>query len=326
MYGSHLTENVYKKGGIKLGLKNTSLLTDFRHHKFAFRYSWLQLMRPPTLTGTITPILAGTALALQKGQVRLDLFICLFISALLVQAATNMLNDYFDFRNGQDREKWVHSAEPAFVRPAYDTIPFVAGTMLVIAAILGLWLAFQSGFWVVIVGTLSIIGGYFYSAGPVPLSSIALGEVVAAIFLGVVVTILPYTVQGNSLDGSILAASLPFALLIASMVFSNNLRDLEKDRNYRHTLAMLFGRQKSVYVLVIILLLAYGTVIGSAILEILPWTSSIVLLSIPLAIRLIWSFRFNATRTEEMIAMKWAARHHWVFGMLFACGVFIAGV
>src|SRR5699024_12258251 len=42
------------------------------------------------------------------------------------------------------------------------------------------------------------------------------------------------------------------------------------------------------------------------------------LLALPFAIRLIWSFRISASRQEEIGEMKWAARHHWAFGMLFA--------
>ena len=61
--------------------------------KYYYRFSWMKLIRPMTLTGTITPILAGTALASVKGPIRLDIFIAMRAAAILGQAATNMFND-----------------------------------------------------------------------------------------------------------------------------------------------------------------------------------------------------------------------------------------
>ncbi|GFZ89954.1 hypothetical protein GCM10010978_31370 [Compostibacillus humi] len=56
---------------------------------FVSKLSWLQIVRPLTFSGTISPILAGTGLASLHGEVRLDLLIVLIAAALCVQISAN---------------------------------------------------------------------------------------------------------------------------------------------------------------------------------------------------------------------------------------------
>src|SRR5690625_6973253 len=93
------------KGGLHMGTKNINLSLGFNPDHYYYRNSWVQLIRPMTLTGTLTPILVGTGFAAINGTIRFDIFFALLLSSLLVQAATNMLNDYYDFKYGQDQEK-----------------------------------------------------------------------------------------------------------------------------------------------------------------------------------------------------------------------------
>ncbi|GAB3057189.1 UbiA family prenyltransferase [Virgibacillus ainsalahensis] len=309
-----------------MGTKNENLLIDFNPDHYYYRNTWFELMRPMTLSGTITPVLVGTGFAGVTGPIRLDIFIALLISALFIQTATNVLNDYYDFKYGQDKEKWILTNDSNSNHgPAHHLLPFVAGLMFIISILIGLWLAFSTTMWVMLAGTLGIAAGFKYSAGSHSFSSIGMGEVVAAIFLGPVITILAYIVQGNSLDFQILAISVPFALLIASMILTNNIRDLKKDIGFRRTLANSLGRKKSVRLLTTLLILPYITVILLTIFQFTPASVLVVVLASPFAVRLFWSFRKNATHSDEVSGMKWAARHHWVFGLLFTIGLWVFG-
>lgn len=77
--------------------------------------------------------------------------------------------------------------------------------------------------------------GFLYSAGPRPLSALGLGEVTAAVSMGRVVTVLAYGVQRPVHGGLVWFASVPMALLIGSMILTNNIRDIEKDLPSRRT-------------------------------------------------------------------------------------------
>lgn len=298
---------------------------DLTHDKYRYRYSWLHLIRPMTLTGTINPVIVGTILAAQYDTVRYDVFTVMLIAAVLVQSATNIFNDFFDFLYGQDQDKWIleHQATSRH-GPFHHKTPYIALSMLGMAAILGLWLAMHSSVWIILVGAIGIIAGYKYSAGKTnSLSAIGLGEGVAAIFLGFVPGTVAFVVQGQLLNGTILAIFSPFALLISSMILTNNIRDIDKDHGFRHTIAIRLGRQKAVQLLTALLILAYVAIIILLVINALPRMSLVTLLASPAAVRLLWSLRRKATRAEEKSSMKWAAWHHWLFSLLLICGLLI---
>jgi 1,4-dihydroxy-2-naphthoate octaprenyltransferase len=290
---------------------------------YYYKKSWLQLIRPLTLTGTISPVLVGTGLAMLQRPVQWDLFVALLLSALLIQSAANVLNDYYDFKYGQDKEKWVEKGEAGHHGPAHYTLPFLAGMMLAAAIGIGLWLAIHSSLWIILPGVLGIAAGYKYSAGKHSFSSIGLGETIAALFLGPVVTLLAYFVQTNTINVSVVSVSLVFAMLIASMILTNNIRDLKKDMGYRKTLAYKLGKKHAKMLLLFLLILPYAALVTLVISHILPLSALLALLAVPAALRLLWSFRKTGTREDEIGGMKWAARHHWAFGMLLALGIWL---
>lgn len=294
---------------------------------YVYRGSWVQLFRPMTLTGTITPVLVGTGFAAKNGAIHLNVFFAVLIAALLIQSSTNVLNDFFDFKYGQDNEKWILIQDISHKHgPAHKKLPFIAGIMIFSAIIIGLWLAFANSvntLWIVITGILGILAGIKYSAGKHSFASIGLGETVAFLFLGPVITTLAYIVQENVLDFHILIISLPFAFLIASMILTNNIRDLKKDFDFRTTLANILGKAQAVYLLITLLSSAYITILLLILYQVLPFSALIVSLALPLAGRLIWCFRKNSKPDEEFEGMKWAAMHHWAFGLLLAFALLI---
>src|SRR5699024_11452028 len=69
---------------------------------------WWRLLRPHTLTASFIPVFVGTmgAYIVQK-ELHVLLFIAMLLAALLIQAAPNMFNEYYDFVRGLYTE---HSA------------------------------------------------------------------------------------------------------------------------------------------------------------------------------------------------------------------------
>src|ERR671910_2627049 len=63
---------------------------------------WLRLARPFSLTASAVPVLLGTALALTEGAVAPYPLLAMLLGSLLIQAATNMFNEYYDERRGLD--------------------------------------------------------------------------------------------------------------------------------------------------------------------------------------------------------------------------------
>ncbi|MET3575624.1 prenyltransferase [Bhargavaea ullalensis] len=288
---------------------------------YSYKGTWIGLVRPATLSGTITPAVAGTVWAAQKGTVRPGLFLLFLMASLLVQMSANVLNDYFDFKKGQDTDKWTKDPVPG--HPSLSNLPYLAEGMLGSAALLGILIALKSGGWVLWAGAVSILAALFYSAGRRPLSSLGLGEAVAAVFLGFTVALLAYGIQEVPFGPGIFAVALPFAFLISSMILTNNIRDMEKDRPFRCTVPIRIGRGRARILLIGLIAGAYASVAAFVGGGLFPVSALISLLALPFSARLIRLLRRNAPREDELAAMPASARQHWVFGLLFAAGLLL---
>ena len=67
--------------------------------------AWILAARPKTLTGAITPVMIGSALAYMDGHFQwLPALICCLFAGLM-QIAANFINDLFDFQKGTDRRE-----------------------------------------------------------------------------------------------------------------------------------------------------------------------------------------------------------------------------
>jgi len=59
---------------------------------------WWRLLRPHTLTASFVPVFVGTMIAALDHAFHPLLFLAMLISSILIQAATNMFNEYYDFK------------------------------------------------------------------------------------------------------------------------------------------------------------------------------------------------------------------------------------
>lgn len=174
-----------------------------------------------------------------------------------------------------------------------------------------------------IIGAISIFAGIKYTRGRRPFAAIALGEVIAFIFLGIVVPTLAYVVQTNEVSLEIILVSFPFGFLIITMVLTNNIRDIGKDAPVRMTLAILLGRRRSVQLLALVFLATYLTVIILILLRIVSPIALCTFFALPACLKVLSLFTKKVPKTSEIKAMKWAAIHHLTFGILFATSLWV---
>ena len=205
---------------------------------------WLLAIRPKTLPAAIAPVLMGTAMAFKDGGLHVvSAIFCLF-AALFIQIGTNLANDYYDFKKGADavdrigptRVTQAGLIPPGLVRSACFLSFFLAG-------VCSIYLISRGGWPLVIIAVLSILSGFFYTAGPFPLGYLGLGEVFVFIFFGPVAVAGTYYVQALDLNAAIIVAGLGPGFLSAAILAINNLRDIDSDRRSgKKTLAVSFGR------------------------------------------------------------------------------------
>jgi 1,4-dihydroxy-2-naphthoate octaprenyltransferase len=286
---------------------------------------WWKLTRPHTLTASFAPVFLGTMIALYEANIDWLLFIAMLLACLLIQAATNMFNEYYDFVRGLDSEESV-GIGGAIVRNGVKpkTVMQLALLLYLIAAILGIYICYESSWLLLVVGTISMAVGYFYTGGPYPISSTPFGELFSGLFMGMLIVLIAVYIQVGSVPLFAVWLSVPSALLVAAIMLSNNIRDLVEDTiGGRKTMAILVGRKNAITILASYFILSYLWIIALVVLQIItPW-SLLVLLSMKKPIYAIKLFKQTENPVQVAPAMKDTALTNTIFVFLLGLGLLI---
>lgn len=286
-----------------------------------------QLTRPHTLTATFSPVILGTALALFDTKIDWLLFIAMLVCCLCLQIATNLFNEYYDFKRGLDTADSVgiggalvrHGTKPS-------TVLAFALVLYAIAMAIGVYICMASSWWLVVIGLIGMAVGYLYTGGPYPIAYTPFGELFAGLCMGIGFILIAYFIQTGTVSMTSFLVSVPLGILVGAINMSNNIRDIKEDTiGGRKTLAILLGRDKAITVLAISFIISYLWIIGLVILgEVSPWLL-IVLLCVPKPIAAIKNFREGeGVPQKQGLAMKSTAMTNTFFGFLLSIGLIIA--
>ncbi|WP_442595661.1 1,4-dihydroxy-2-naphthoate polyprenyltransferase [Neobacillus sp. D3-1R] len=286
---------------------------------------WWQLTRPHTLTAAFVPVLLGTALAIQEHTIHIGLFLAMLIASLLIQAATNMFNEYYDYKRGLDNEDSV-GIGGAIVRDGItpQAVMRLAFSFYGVALLLGVYICSQSSWWLAVVGLVSMAVGYLYTGGPKPIAYTPFGEIFAGFFMGMLIILISFYIQTGTVDTISILVSIPIFILVGAILLSNNIRDLDGDKEFgRKTLAILLGRKKAIQLLAAMFIVSFTWVFVLMALQLTsPWLA-IVLLSAPKAFKATKGFIGKSMPIEMMPAMKATAQTNTIFGFLLSIGLFL---
>lgn len=207
---------------------------------------WFDIIRPRTLAASAAPVAAAVAYAFSKGCFRpWEALLCLLF-ALTAQIASNLANDYFDFRAGLDGKDRVgprrHLASGDVTQ---GSMLAALAVSMSLAAALGLALLAVSGRWELIWAGVAICAAALaYSGGPFPLSRLGLGDVAVVLFFGVAAVCLTFYVQAGYVDWGIVMLSLGVGAAADNILVVNNYRDYHEDSaSGKHTSIVAFGRK-----------------------------------------------------------------------------------
>lgn len=287
---------------------------------------WYRQLRPHTLTAAFVPVSIGTALALLDGHVNVLLFLAMLIASLLIQAATNLFNEYYDYKRGLDNAESI-GIGGGIVRDgiAPRTIRNVALSFFAVAILLGFYICANSSWWIAAIGILCMITAYFYTGGPYPIAYTPFGEIVSGFFMGVVIILIAYFIQSGSISLKSILISIPISILIGAIMLSNNIRDLDGDKKSgRRTLAILLGRENAIKFLAGMFAISYIWVIVLMVTGFVsPWLL-IVFASLPKAFKAVRGFIGKTMPIQMMPAMKATAQTNTIFGFLVAFGLLLS--
>ncbi|EPZ37677.1 MULTISPECIES: 1,4-dihydroxy-2-naphthoate polyprenyltransferase [Anoxybacillus] len=294
------------------------------HYKRDWRV-WWRLLRPHTLTAAFVPVSIGTVLAVDEAPIHFPLFFAMLVASLFIQAATNMFNEYYDYKRGLDTPESV-GIGGAIVRDGISpkTVLLLAWSFFAVAMLLGVYICVNSSWWVAVIGTICMAAGYFYTGGPIPIAYTPFGELAAGFFMGLTIILISFFIQTGTMTTTPVLVSVPISILVGAILLANNIRDLDGDKKSgRKTLAILLGRKRAIWLLggmfvtsfLWIVLLVFTKTIS-------PWTL-LVLFSVPKAWKATKGFIGKTKPIDMMPAMKATAQTNTQFGFLLVVGLFI---
>jgi 1,4-dihydroxy-2-naphthoate polyprenyltransferase len=310
-------------------IMQSSLQTDRRFPPVNRRRDWRvwwRLTRPHTLTAAFVPVSIGTALAFHETNIRISLFIAMLVASLFIQAATNMFNEYYDFKRGLDSPESV-GIGGAIVREGIHpkAVLYLAIFLFAIAMLIGVYICVNSSWWLALIGSICMAAGYFYTGGPVPIAYTPFGELAAGFFMGLVIILISFFIQTGEVTKTAILISVPIAILVGAILLANNIRDLDGDKeNGRKTLAILVGRNNAIRILAGMFAISFIWMIGLVVFHLVSVWTLLVFFSVPKAITATKGFIGKTKPIEMMPAMKATAQTNTQFGFLLAIGLLIS--
>nr|MBP9122348.1 1,4-dihydroxy-2-naphthoate octaprenyltransferase [Ignavibacteriaceae bacterium] len=157
---------------------------------------WILAARPKTLLAAFVPVIVGTSLAVAEGSYNLFVSSVALICSILIQIGTNFTNDLYDHLKGADTKERVgpkRALNEGWVTVAQMKVAIYLSFLL--SFLMGLYLVYYAGPFILLIGILSIISGFMYTAGPFPLAYNGLGDLFVFLFFGFVGTVGTYFIN-----------------------------------------------------------------------------------------------------------------------------------
>jgi 1,4-dihydroxy-2-naphthoate octaprenyltransferase len=284
---------------------------------------WLLAARPKTLPAS--PAIVGSAVAFSAGNFRLGPAMAALLAALLLQIGANIANDVFDFHRGADtaaRLGPLRVTQAGLLTPA--EVRRGMWVVFGLAAILGIYLAAQAGWPVVLMGLAAIAAAIAYTGGPFPLGYHGLGEVFVFIFFGLVAECGTVFVQSKGLNSLAWWSAIPVGLLIVNILVVNNLRDIETDRAAgKMTLTVRLGVAAGRGEYMICLVIAYAIPLLMVFLGVGQAWLLLAWLSLPAALPLVRSIYKDRGRPLNN-TLAGSGRLALLYGLFYSLGLILA--
>jgi 1,4-dihydroxy-2-naphthoate polyprenyltransferase len=295
---------------IRLGL-------DMRSWRAGFK-----ALRLPSLVIAGFSCALGIVLAWHDGRGDLVNAIAVMAAGLALQAGVNLVNDFFEFRQKKVHDKISTYGFSADDRQFLEVLIFLVGIAFFgLTGLLGLLLAWRSGWPVLLFGLFGWAGGFFYTGEPLNYKRRGLAVALVFFIMGVImITGAYYAVSGTFSWLSVLS-SVPVSFLISLILLANELRDFEADTKFGiRTLAVRIGYRRAAIVYCVLLACAY---VSPAILYLLGYFPHLrlIFLALPTAIPpFLFIWRPPELRTGIIPVVM---LHHLVYGFLYCFTYFV---
>ena len=290
-----------------------------------FFQSFLKLVEIQTKVASVVPFLLGSIFALYNYQnFNYENFLIMLISLLSFDMLATAINNYIDYKKAVKKEGYNYEIHNAIVRDDLkeSTVITIIITLFSIASISGFFLYLNTDLVVLSFGIISFLVGIFYSFGPVPISRTPFGEIFSGFFMGFIIIFLSIYIHIYNtalfdltfINGIVnlkfdlfeimilFFVSLPAVNGISNIMLANNICDIEDDlKNKRYTLPIYIGKSISLKLFKILYYLIYIDILALVLLDVLPLSSLLILLTFKFVQSNINDFYKKQTKKDTFI-------------------------
>lgn len=262
--------------------------------------------RPKFLVASAAPVLVGSAMAFATaGTFSPHLFILAILAAMALHSGANSANDYFDHTSRND---WLNqnptpfSGGSRYIQQGIlspETVLLLALLALTAGTIIGIVIVLLTrSVFILILGLIGLLGGFFYTAPPVRLGYRSVGEPVIAMLFGLLPVYGSYYLQTETIDIIPLTPAIIVGILIFLVILVNEFPDVAADAAVnKRTLVVRFGISASVWIYRIALSASYlVAALATLIYRPFVFAGLFYLLTLPIAI-----FAIKAANKEDLL-------------------------
>ena len=249
----------------------------------------LAITRMPFTSASILPVLVVGAYfaGIGDGLFSILQFVCTIIAIMIAHLAMNVINDYFDVKDGTDEANAEYFQQVSGGSRAIELgLISLKGTLKLGGLLLGIaigmgsvliynvyqgWPGNFSG--IIIVALSGLFLGYFYTARPIRLvARRGLGELAIFLAFGPLLTLgagyaifkgdLYSTMNSEEINHflNLILLGIPLGLLTTNILLINEFPDMKSDaKTGKNHLVVTFGKKASRWIYLVFLLLAVGS-------------------------------------------------------------------
>lgn len=249
---------------------------------------WFLETRPQFLLLSIVLVLYGSAIAYYEGSFNLFYFLLSLVGLMSLHIATNVLNDYYDYKSGLD-----------FMT---KRTPFSGGSGILTAGKLDPQKVYSFGIFCIIIGLATgiyflivrgalflpiiILGGIAVCFYNTYLSKKWLGEIFAGLGMGALPVLGTYFIQTGHYSWAAIIAAIPSGILTHNLLLLNEFPDFEPDKKTGKKNFVISLGKKNAGILYSILILLIYVIIGIGVTtKLMPAWALVSFLTLPLAMK-----------------------------------------
>lgn len=257
---------------------------------------WLVVTRagvlPMTLTSGILAVLLAATAPVPVDWLNIVLAV---IGLVLAHLANNLMNDLADTEVGTDTEKYPRAlyAPHPILSGLVTKKQLIAGVLIcqVLDLAIMLTLVARRDWWIVAFALGGLFLSWAYTAPPLRLKRIGLGELDVLITWGPLMVGGTYYAGTGTLPWQVLAAATVYALLPTSVLMGKHIDKLPYDAPAgTTTFPVLIGERAARLVTQGMIIGFYVGVVALVVTKALPWPSLLVVLAAPMAYKAVREF------------------------------------